>query len=285
MTRLLPFLMVVVAVIATMLIIKGVMVFKTRKVRRYHEMLVRTAEGEHETELLPHADPNVAKVCPVCEPARRVLKSTHEPNMLKEVRQSNDYKTSIESLQERIETSLNNNLGVTVLPEGMHVGYSDGNAIIFDRAMDAFRAYSVPDAILEYRECDSMGWCSSPRCHKVCTPEPVKIPVGVHRLNNETYVYDPSLGLLREKRPIEEDVVNLREKEESTHNAVNAHPLFPMTPNERREVQGLTDYDFAVLDEKRKLYLELRKLDQRGDLTPDERDREERRLLALRHDL
>lgn len=64
-----------------------------------------------------------------------------------------------------------------------------------------------------------------------------------------------------------------------------ANSLFVQTPNELRRQNLLTAEQEKTIHEKAKLYRALVDLDKRTDLTPGERDIEERRLLALQHDL
>jgi hypothetical protein len=60
--------------------------------------------------------------------------------------------------------------------------------------------------------------------------------------------------------------------------------LYAKTANELRK-EGVSEDYLKALDSKKKLYDELKALDARTDLTPEERDIEERRLLALKHNL
>jgi hypothetical protein len=131
--------------------------------------------------------------------------------------------------------------------------------------------------------------CGRPQCEVSCNPtrDGMTIPVGEKQryVDNQRFFYNPLLGHLEERRCSYDDApINLREKEELIHKATMQNALYAKTANELRK-EGVSEDYLKALDSKKKLYDELKALDARTDLTPEERDIEERRLLALKHNL
>jgi hypothetical protein len=216
---------------------------RPKKLTEY-EMYKRTAELEHQNELVPHMDARVMAACvmPGCTP-NRSLGKVGEPGT-----------TSI--LYPEVDPR----------PE-----------------VTAFKSYGMStNEIRESmcasgRECGFMG-CGRPHCEDVCTPEPEqKISIGTFGLSNVKYVYDhPVLNALREKVFNDEQKINVRDREEQIARAISEHDLY-----KRRLVAA--DFDkksWGTMEQKRKMAAEFRKLDARDDLTPEERDLAERKLLA-----